>query len=734
MSNNAFKDFVAQLEEYQIETDEGALSLIEKETIGKIWNKSLDFLESRNLVSGAGLESLNSFDRPISNLSQNTTLSHVGVEAIVDFCRDCDIANDQLFAAACNVGHLLSHNGSMSEHFNSERAGIESLDNVNFQDLGSVFGSYSAATLKQDASAALEAFGQDVDKLTTDIRINIAITIMKFHKNILDRIMFRKPCDSNVIQFSVPYHEVYDLEKAAAKDTRVRNLGDHRVNFIDLYKEPGTANTEAKKIIPLKANDTGATAKLVADEQILFGKEVNLFDMALDATKFGHSHIDYTDLVSEGVLFDTAFLTITEDNEGTIREEIFAIPMKIRSGARFQMRNNSRDSADRDCRISERVNFNKDTTKADGTASSVLAAFAGDAYLQLSLNITGGINLKTADTMVQGQVSGVVVTETGETPVAAVTDQFSKLSFELSHYTLDARYSEENMRKTTAAVRMNKRPMAYEIPVGRNYVVDYSLAQTKPTEVLGTVAQLISIGNDDRGLKLITATMDQVYDRLEAESGGSMFADHRDRVAFDFVAGNKVLPSIFKGEIDLANVESVRSSDILSDVRCLVEKFLLEITAKMHNDSMYTSALDNGEKPHYKVVTSSPILATCFSIPHVHNHLNLKVGVDGETVEYARILPNGTRLDIITTTFNSMIDKIIMIPYRKNNPQSELNFGVNCDRGQFVANYTPVVNQGVSRRVAVNSREIPYTTNPLGAIIQVKNVSQYFNDFGTLDI
>lgn len=732
--NNIYKDFVSALEEYNLSIDDQEMTLKEKNTISKIWENTLNFLDDRNLTTGEARGALESFDKPLTSINSNTTLNHVGVEAIVEFCESCDIPRDQQYSAACNLAHILSSNSDASAHFDTGRSGLESLgDKIQFKDFNSVFGGAAATSLATTAAAALEDFGQDIDKLAADVKINIAITMLKFHKNIIDRVMFRKPCDSNIVQFAVPYNEVFDLEKAASKESKVRNRGQHRVPFIDLYQRPDTANTEPKRIVPLKANDTGSQSLLVDDNQLIFGKRINLFDLALDETKFGHSHIDHTDIISEGVLFDTAVISITKEGSPEVTE-LFEIPLRTRSGSRFQLRNNSKDSADRNCVIGERVVLNSDTPKADGTSSSVLSTFTGEANLILRLDIDGRINLKTGDVMVQGQVNGQIVTESGEEPVAAVTDAFDKMIFELEYYSLDARYSEENMRKTTAAVRMSMRPMAYEIPVGKNYVVDYSLAQVKPTDVLGTVSQAIAIGNDVRALRLIRDTMTLVYDRIESEKDNTMFADYQDRVAFDFVAGMKVLPNIWMGEIDLSEVETVRTSDILGDIRGLMEKRLLEIFARIHTMSMYPLALNAGEKPVYKVITSGPVMSTCFSVPHIHDHLDTKVSVDGENIEYARILPDGTRLDVITTNFEEMIDKMIIIPYRKNDPSSELNFGQNCDRGQFVANYTPTIHHGVHRRVAVNSREIVYPTNPIGCLIEVKNITSYFDGLGNLGI
>ena len=76
-----------------------------------------------------------------------------------------------------------------------------------------------------------------------------------------------------------------------------------------------------------------------------------------------------------------------------------------------------------------------------------------------------------------------------------------------------------------------------------------------------------------------------------------------------------------------------------------------------------------------------------------------------------------------------MKNKILLVPYRPNDPSSDLNFGQNHDGGQFVANYMPTDgNNAVNRRVFVNTREFPIILCPIGAIFTIEGLETILPD------
>ena len=102
--------------------------------------------------------------------------------------------------------------------------------------------------------------------------------------------------------------------------------------------------------------------------------------------------------------------------------------------------------------------------------------------------------------------------------------------------------------------------------------------------------------------------------------------------------------------------------------------------------------------------------------------------VPGEPIEFVRVLPSGIKLECISTPFEYMEDKIMIIPFRSSDPASELNFAHNWDGGQFVANYTPVDQNQVNKRVYMNTREWPIPTCPVGILLTVQNLKSVLPD------
>jgi hypothetical protein len=90
----------------------------------------------------------------------------------------------------------------------------------------------------------------------------------------------------------------------------------------------------------------------------------------------------------------------------------------------------------------------------------------------------------------------------------------------------------------------------------------------------------------------------------------------------------------------------------------------------------------------------------------------------GDGVEYVLVLPNGVRIEFVTSTFSYMDSKMVLWPVIKNNAESELNYALNWDYGTMVAHYTPS-GEEAHHRLFANIRELPIVTNPVGLIIDI---------------
>ena len=98
------------------------------------------------------------------------------------------------------------------------------------------------------------------------------------------------------------------------------------------------------------------------------------------------------------------------------------------------------------------------------------------------------------------------------------------------------------------------------------------------------------------------------------------------------------------------------------------------------------------------------------------------------------MLSNGTELQIITSNFEYLADKMIIVPIIPSDSNSDLNFGHNWDRGSFVVSITAVMNRSGFKEIIANSREFPIITNPIGAYVTVNGLSNVFDGIGSLGI
>lgn len=203
----------------------------------------------------------------------------------------------------------------------------------------------------------------------------------------------------------------------------------------DHKKEPIAASA-ADRIRVLKANDVTCNPVLVADDMIMFDKVVNLFDLAMDATKINQSWIDYTALISGNVSLDTIYISISKDNgEDPTTVEVISIPVHFQFVP-------SQDIGDFTHRIGTIVGFIKideTTSKADGTVNVTLAELTAGMCIIVNLEVSGEINLKSSNVSAQCKLNVVLGTVPDTTYTAEVTAAFNRLTFTPLAYSVDAR-------------------------------------------------------------------------------------------------------------------------------------------------------------------------------------------------------------------------------------------------------------------------------------------------------
>lgn len=702
-------------------------------TIKQTHDAVLDFLVNKKLVNygttfdgeeAVGMESFNS--QANLNFDRDS-----GIDTLLAAANIPEKHRDEAKKAVCLLlakAKTCANNNTLlrSSHFNSSITDQKLKDSVNHSS-SVIFAPSLMGLVNNFGMPGQEAFGVDVDKVHPDLPSSLTVTILQFRKGLLDRMVHRKISASSHVTFVVPYAEVYDMLKSNDASHKVRDEGDHRIPFINLYADPKAVTNLLQPIVPLAANDT--EGQLLADGFVKFGHDVNLFDLSKLAGQLGKSQYNYTDLVSENVIFDSVVVQLQANG----KTELIQIDTHQLQTARYQMQLNTVDSGDRSCMFRYIAKLGKDTKTVNNSPSQILAACTDTDFLRLELHVSSTISLKTSLVFAQctGAVSGYNRAN-GEV-AQAVKDLINGLTVNMAAYSVDAKYSEENLRKSNLAIRYHVRTFDFEVSNGRNILVDYSMAEEVPEFCMSLVTEATSLGQDHRGLEVIVRELLYVYDRANLENADPAFRERTDKLGFQYVSSQIVRPMVYLNVIDLDNVDTIRSSDILGDIRQFVEWQLMNLVSLIYQNTYYKSQLADGEIPVFKVATSSVILENIFNIPHIHNHLDKDTKPDGSVVEYRRVLPNGTVLEMASNPMDVLRDKIIMIPWRESVPEDVLNFGQNYDCGTFVASYNPQLDNAVNKRVFSNAKTMVIPTNPMGLYLQVEHLDQFINLFALIN-
>jgi len=737
MSN--FNQFVAGIEQSGLKADTSKLSAKDKATLGLVYGSVKHFLNDNHLVSSNELGGLEQFSSPIKSFNKAVALADLGYEKLNDLVTTCEIPEKYRSqaiesVALCIENYKTGYNAG--EHFKG--GGLTDGLNITGLEMKSFSANMSKGMASQfmDPKSALESFGQFMDNTIVDAKVAIAITLLRYHRSGLHRIVPVVPTDSNVIIFKVENLEVYDLVRSQNASAATRYDDNHRTAFVDLYRDPTPANNAAKPILLRTANDPAAPDdKLFAANVAKNGVTVNMFDYTIDANTVGYQNIDYTDLVSDGAKLKAVYVQMVSTIGPTT--EVVAIPVSSNAGSRFAMSANAGDSADRLCNMEVSAILDNATLQSSGVASAILTGMSDDGIIRLDLSSLGKINLKTSNVQVNTTLDKQeMLTRSGNAVVGGDTTIYDAITMSIVGYEIDAKFSEENVRKTTKAMRIVSRALGYEIPGTASIIVQYSQNDARPETVIDSLAKLLALGNDDRGVRQFLDTIAEVKDRLTAEANLTGI-NYTKRVMNEYAAGHQSKPAIYIDSINIStDVANMRSAEMWGDVRGMVEKALMEILIRLMQESFYMQALPAGEKPAFKVLTSQYVLGGLLSVPHYHNLL-ADTAADNKSddgiIEFRRTLPNGMILDVVTTTFDYMADKMLIIPNRQSDPRSVLNFAQNIERGTYATQSTPA-HGSIFNQVVANSREGCIVTNPVAAIFQIVGVSNIFDGVKTLGI
>ena len=714
--NPSFESFMSEIRK-QDRARKPATSFEATDLVGLA--KDVESAVENFLVSGHAITKGQNGFRTNRDISFENFSQVCGIDAMDKLMDDCHVpeASRQACMEQCAIvlNRILGNSSSSNEAWAAQNKRADHSNNSNaVRDLASIYPSDVVDSL-QNAIPGTEAFGATIDMVIPDLKISLTTAIMNFHARIMPRFLPIRTTDQPNATYTKEYLEIYDNSKQDGKSMRL----------LDLYADPKFARNELQQIIPLAANDVEGEV-VVKDGILKFGPKANILKLSLNDTLPGYDKINRTDIIEENVKLEYVYISL---NNGE-KTEIFQVKVP-ESFNRLSRAYNSHDSADRqgDLEFSVKLYNNStiagvggDTTTWNEATTEILAGLADSEFIRIRLIVKPSLNLKRGIADCQGSFTVEAGHEVDDSKISAATTTLATtLAADTGHalvgYTLDARFSEANLRKTNISMMTHRVPFAYDIPVGRNYTFDYAIGQVNAEENAANLMKIIGIGQDDVQLTQVVKTIESTYDRIN-----NFTADPKniyDHVGADFVAGDKVRPTIFLGSLDFSKLNTIRDADRSGDIKQKARTYLNAVTSRILQLSFLQQQLGGSTTATFRIVTSMEVLGNIFAVQHIHNHM-VKDDMRniGDGVEYVLVLDNGVRLEFITSTFDYMRDKLVMVPVLPGNADTELNFAQIWNNGNMVAHYTPS-GDAAWHRLFANIRELLVVTNPVGCIIDI---------------
>ena len=664
------------------------------------------YLTTRGMIKQGAYKQMS-----VSNeaISFDTAMNAQGVDGLRDLVRDCGIP--EAYAKDCcksilNVMHRCAMGPAAAWQQQNMRADHTANGQAEARPLTSIYSSDIAGILNSTSVAGQEAFGTNVDMAVPDMKVAITVAIMNYHVRLIPRVMPTRSTTQPNVSYTKEWLEVYDLT-GNTKDSQ---------RLVDLYADPSFARNELK-LIEINPGNDPELKFINSDGTLKFGPKANILELSTVENKYGYSHINRTDLIADNV--QVKFVRVALTHNGG-EAEYFDCEVPI-SKNRLTRAVNANDSAVRNADIKFRTYLRKGAMMTNGAPSGILSNLGDNEAFVLDFNVKPSISLKWGIADCLADVSVSVRHDVDNAQLSGfATSLMNAGALSLIGYQLDARFSEENLRKTSIAVMTHRVPFSFDIPIGRNYVFDYAIGQVNAEENATNLTKVIGLGQDKVALELGIRTIEDVFDRLHISSINPV--DRPEYIGTNYVAGDKVRPSIFIGDLDLTNLETIRDADRAGDIKQKAISMLTAATSKILQESFLQQQLGGDTTATFKAITSIEIIGNVIGMPHIHDHMSKDDARNvGDGVEYVLVLPNGVKIEFVTSTFDDMRDKIVMWPTIPNNTESELHFAHNWDYGCMVAHYTPS-GEAAHHRLFGNIRELPIVVDPIGLIIQVKGI------------
>jgi len=679
--------------------NKGDLAAAGATAIGRKITKTVNQWTAHNNLDGT----VGTYQVPAVNSALDEhTLESIGVEAIDALVKSCDITSGSLQAkklvaidiaknAVCSGPDIMSLQ-NMMDPMNSE---------VQFTDPGTL--SFFPSSVP-DA----HAFGSDIDKVSSDLRLTLSVDIMSFHNRIAHRLMHVKPTPDAIIRY----------RKVKAVVFNNQDMDAATMELVDLYEDASIVSPTLPKVIPRTAN--GAP-----EEGYIEPGSDDLFKLSIDASKPGYSSYNRQDTIADGAFIDKVKWEIGPDAAG--RSDMIYTVGKARGKLGFTTNS---EASMRTLFFETDIIVDKTTEDASGTAAAAFAGIHADDQLVIKLTLTVRLHLRTGDINTTGSVAAVKVEKKGggiaqpSSTTALEAIQTGVAFTKISSYAIDARFSEENLRKSSIEIEAIHSELAYNLPTGVNYFYSEPLmGKKKDDRAVELLTSIIGIGQD----KKVAGEIEQVLNDITSAITVTDDSYSHNGAGTSYAAGSLVRPFVYTGNIDCNDFKTHEISNLPYDVKQFVMTTIGNVLDRIHATSFFPQQLA-GRAPTYKVLTSGDIISKLFSQPRmaIAGQPDKSTTLEGGS-SYRLELPNGAIIELHASTQAEHADKIIGIPY-VSDPNSELNFGANWTFGIAVAHYVKT-GAAVAKRIVANSREAFIPTNPLGFLLSVRNLDDILSNY-----
>lgn len=652
----------------------------------KIGKEVSTFLDTKGVgVSNeaAGFEFKATFD--------DATIGNIDGAAIVKLVEDAGVPERFHRAAVASVAHDIAKN---SANFDTTKAthfahASSQMPTLSVEDI-------MPATMKA-AYVSNESFGAYSDKAVSDLATTLTVSLLKWHGTLTPRVIPNITKTDPVVSYIRPSFQVYGTDGVVEDDVEV----------VDLYGDPSPVVNSLKKVVPLNAND----ATLVPEDGIvIFGTEVKLLELALDASKVGYGKVNRTDIVADNVTLESVYVIL---DDGTNPAETYKIDLPVTT-ARLT-RPNNQPGYMRSGNIQFQALVDADTKKSDGTDGIVAdGAVAVTEAVAVALDINVRVDTRNGAAKAMGDVTLSAVGKDGSAAASGSVTAVDAITASLYGYTLDARYSEENMRKSDVAITEKRDLLNYEIFQGRNFLYDAPILGRGDNANSGAakVYDIIRIGQDKVTLDTIIELLNDLGLQEAAYLANPVASN---RPGNRYVSGSRVKPTFISATLDFASIVSFDDAYRLKTIAGRTIPFLNNVTSELLTKSYFDQQLDGAAPIVFKLITSGKVKGNILGNEP-------KFVIDNRAgAELTIKLPNGIILEVVTTTFDTVSDRMILIPSVSGD--SELNFAHNIDCGTLVGSFTHSDGgNNAVRRMVTNVREQPIPCNVMGAIIDVTGI------------